>query len=219
MTNKRMSRVDAEIQKTLASIISKFDDIDFATSLISVMKVETTSDFSFAKVFVSVLGEKEKKTRIVKKLNDNKKTIRYDLAHNLKMRNVPELMFVVDEVEETKRLQNLIPNTVSGNRNAGDLTFSMNSVGFAFINYQVREDVARKIDSYFDMFGYRVNEIKTPNTKTRSKWNFLQTNVCNITGDIPQEALMELKNMYNAGITIWHDPAHFLDYDQTNSIV
>ena len=98
--NKRMSRVDAEVQKALANIISKFDDIDFATSLISVMKVETTSDFSFAKDFVSVLGEKEKKTRIVKKLNDNKKTIRYDLAHSLKMRNVPELMFVVDEVEE-----------------------------------------------------------------------------------------------------------------------
>ena len=98
--NKRMSRVDAEIQKALAGIISKFDDIDFATALISVMKVETTSDFSFAKVYVSVLGEKEKKTRIVKKLNDNKKTIRYDLAHSLKMRNVPELMFVVDEVEE-----------------------------------------------------------------------------------------------------------------------
>ena len=98
--NKRMSRVDAEVQKALAGIISKFDDIDFATSLISVMKVETASDFSFAKVFVSVLGDKEKKTRIVKKLNDNKKTIRYDLAHSLKMRNVPELMFVVDEVEE-----------------------------------------------------------------------------------------------------------------------
>lgn len=98
--NKRMSRVDAEIQKSLANIISKFDDIDFATSLISVMKVETTSDFSFAKVFVSVLGDKEKKIRIVKKLNDNKKTIRYDLAHALKMRNIPELNFIVDEVEE-----------------------------------------------------------------------------------------------------------------------
>lgn len=98
--SKRMSRVDAEIQKALASIISKFDDIDFATSLISVMKVETTADFSFAKIFVSVLGDKEKKTRIVKKLNDNKKTIRYDLAHSLKMRNVPELSFIVDEVEE-----------------------------------------------------------------------------------------------------------------------
>ena len=100
MAKNRMERVDAEIQKALANIISKFDDIDFATSLISIMKVETTSDFSFSKIFVSVLGDNEKKTRIVKKLNDNKKTIRYDLAHQLKMRNVPELLFIVDEVEE-----------------------------------------------------------------------------------------------------------------------
>ena len=100
MANNRMNRVDSEIQKALASIISRFDDIDFATSLISVMKVETTADFSFSKVYVSVLGEKDKKVRIVKKLNDNKKTIRYDLAHSLKMRNVPELNFVIDEVEE-----------------------------------------------------------------------------------------------------------------------
>ena len=100
MAKNRMERVDAEIQKALANIISKFDDIDFATSLISIMKVETTSDFSFSKIFVSVLGDNEKKTRIVKKLNDNKKTIRYDLAHQLKMRNVPELSFIVDEVEE-----------------------------------------------------------------------------------------------------------------------
>ena len=27
--NKRMSRVDAEVQKALAGIISKFDDIDY----------------------------------------------------------------------------------------------------------------------------------------------------------------------------------------------
>lgn len=100
MTNKRMSRVDAEIQKSLAEIISRFDDVNIAGSLISVMKVETFADFSMAKVFVSVLGDKSKKTLIVKKLNDNKKTIRYELAHSLRLRNVPELVFIVDEVEE-----------------------------------------------------------------------------------------------------------------------
>lgn len=100
MTNKRMSRVDAEIQKSLAEIISRFDDVNIAGSLISVMKVETFADFSMAKVFISVLGDKSKKSLIVKKLNDNKKTIRYDLAHSLRLRNVPELVFIVDEVEE-----------------------------------------------------------------------------------------------------------------------
>jgi ribosome-binding factor A len=100
MANKRMSRVDAEIQRALAEIITRFDDVNIAGSLISVMKVETFSDFSMAKVYISVLGDKSKKSLIVKKLNENKKTIRYDLAHELRLRNVPELVFIVDEVEE-----------------------------------------------------------------------------------------------------------------------
>ena len=100
MANKRMNRVDAEIQRALAEIITRFDDVNIAGSLISVMKVETFSDFSMAKVYISVLGDKSKKSLIVKKLNENKKTIRYELAHELRLRNVPELMFIVDEVEE-----------------------------------------------------------------------------------------------------------------------
>ena len=100
MKNTRMSRVDAEIQRALAEIITHFDDVNIAGSLISIMKVETFSDFSMAKVYVSVLGDKSKKGLIVKKLNDNKKTIRYELAHSLRLRNVPELVFIVDEVEE-----------------------------------------------------------------------------------------------------------------------
>ena len=100
MTNKRMSRVDAEIQKSLAEIISKFDDVNITGTLVSIMKVDTTADFSLAKVFVSVLGDKSKKSLVVKKLNENQKTIRYELAHKLKLRTVPEMTFIVDEVEE-----------------------------------------------------------------------------------------------------------------------
>ncbi|MBR3885552.1 MAG: 30S ribosome-binding factor RbfA [Clostridia bacterium] len=100
MTNKRMSRVDAEIQKSLAEIISKFDDVNITGTLVSIMKVDTTADFSLAKVYVSVLGDKSKKSLVVKKLNENQKTIRYELAHKLKLRTVPEMTFIVDEVEE-----------------------------------------------------------------------------------------------------------------------
>lgn len=101
MTNtKRMNRIDGEIQKALANIIAKFDDAEISTSLISIMKVETLSDFSFAKVYVSVFGNEEKKNRVVAKLNENKKTIRYSLAHSMKIRTVPELMFIVDDLEE-----------------------------------------------------------------------------------------------------------------------
>ena len=97
---KRMHRVDAEIQKALAEIISRFDDAEIATTLVSVMKVETYADLSMSKVFVSVYGSEEKKNNVIKKLNDNKKQIRYDLAHKVKLRIVPDLLFVLDDLEE-----------------------------------------------------------------------------------------------------------------------
>ena len=100
MINNRMSRVDSEIQKALAAIIGKMDDKEITSTLVSVMKVETFSDFSMSKIYVSVFGNDEKKKTVVKILNDNKKTIRYELAHKVKLRTVPELLFIVDDVEE-----------------------------------------------------------------------------------------------------------------------
>ncbi len=100
MANNRMSRVNSEVQKAVSSIISKFDDSDIANALVSIMKVDTYADFSLTKIYVSVFGNLEKKQLVVKKLNDNKKSIRYELAHALKMRIVPDIMFVVDDVEE-----------------------------------------------------------------------------------------------------------------------
>lgn len=123
--------------------------------------------------------------------------------------------------EEQNKVANAIPNTVKGNTGAGDIAFSFAStdVGFKFYKYEVKIEIAKKVDKYFDMFGYRVNEIKTPNTKTRKYWNYLETEKVNLEGNIPQEALQELKQIYNSGITIWHDPEHFLDYTLTNSIL
>ena len=100
MANNRMSRVNSEIQKSLMTIISRFDDEEIAGALISIMKVDTFSDFSMSKIYVSVFGSEEQKKKVVAKLNQNKKSIRYELAHSLKLRNVPELTFIVDDVEE-----------------------------------------------------------------------------------------------------------------------
>ena len=119
MANKRMSRIDGEIQKALASIISKFDDSELANALISIMKVDTYADLSCAKIYVSVFGDAEKKKNIVKKLNDNQKSIRFELAHKLRLRTVPELHFVVDEVEEkAERIMKLFEQIEGDDLNA-----------------------------------------------------------------------------------------------------
>jgi len=108
MKGTRMSRIDSEIQKNLAKAISNFDDIEIASSLISIMKVETFADLSLSKIYISVFGDNEKKNRVVAKLNENKKTLRYELAHMIRLRVVPDLLFVVDDFEEkTERVLKL----------------------------------------------------------------------------------------------------------------
>ena len=108
MKGQRMNRVDSEIQKSLAKAISNFDDVDIASSLISIMKVETFADLSLSKIYVSVFGNDEKKNRVVAKLNENKKTLRYELAHSIRLRVVPDLLFIVDDFEEkTERVLKL----------------------------------------------------------------------------------------------------------------
>ena len=75
------------------------------------------------------------------------------------------------------------------------------------------------IDNFFTMYGYKVNNTKIPNITGRRNWNYVKTVDCNIEGYIPQEDLNEIKGMFNNGVTIWHNPATFLDYSQNNDII
>ena len=69
------------------------------------------------------------------------------------------------------------------------------------------------------MFGYRVNITKVPNIYGRTNWNYVKTIDVNIEGYIPQTDLQAIKDMFNKGVTFWHNPLTFLDYSQTNAIV
>lgn len=125
---------------------------------------------------------------------------------------------VFDATQEIYRAS-LVPDNVQGNLNTGDINFETSLYGLEFRTMTIKNEYASIVDNYFQLFGYKVNEMKIPNINTRTKWNYIKTISCEINGDIPQEHLNILKGMFNKGITFWHDPDHFLDYSQTNSIV
>lgn len=112
----------------------------------------------------------------------------------------------------------LTPDQASGATTA-DLNFSIGRCGFTFYQMSVRAEVAAIIDNYFSMYGYKVNTMKSININTRTNWNYIKCVQANITGDIPQDDMAELKNHFNNGVTFWHNPSTYLDYSQTNAIV
>ena len=113
----------------------------------------------------------------------------------------------------------LTPPQIDGNINSGDVTYSSGNLCFSFYKKSIRAEIARTIDDFFTMFGYKVSTLKVPNITSRTYWNYIKTIDCNIHGYIPQADCLEIKNMFNAGVTFWHDPSHFLDYSQSNTIV
>lgn len=112
-----------------------------------------------------------------------------------------------------------IPDQAQGNVNSGDLNFSGRRYFFHYQKMSVRAEYARIIDDYFTMYGYKTNRVKIPNCFGRSNWNFVKTVGCYIQADIPQDDLQQIKEMFDTGITLWHDPATFLDYSQANNII
>lgn len=118
-----------------------------------------------------------------------------------------------------KQKASLVPDQAMGNINNGDVVTACGDNTFAFRHMSIKREYAKIIDDYFSMFGYKVNTLKVPELHSRSKWNYIKTIDINISAYIPQDDLQKIKEMFNNGITLWHDSAHFLDYSQSNPIV
>lgn len=80
----------------------------------------------------------------------------------------------------------------------------------------IKAQFAEIIDQYFDLYGYQTNKLKVPNLWNRPSWNYVKTIDANIIGNIPQQDLQALRNMFDNGVTLWHNPYTFLDYSQNN---
>lgn len=96
-TNNRMIRINDEIKKELSEII-RADLKDPRVGVItSVLKVETTNDLKYCKVYVSVLGDEEKKNEVMSVLKGAAGFIRSLIARRINLRITPEFNFVLDD--------------------------------------------------------------------------------------------------------------------------
>ena len=98
--NNRMTRVNDEITKELANIIrGELKDPRIGV-MTSVLRVETTQDLKYCKIFISVLGNDEEKKEVMKGLKSASGYIRHLLAERINLRITPELMFRLDDSVE-----------------------------------------------------------------------------------------------------------------------
>lgn len=112
----------------------------------------------------------------------------------------------------------LIPESAKGGSNQGDIVFADGYV-LKPSQFTIRYEYAKAQDDFYTMFGYKVNSLEVINPHKRTYFDYIKTIGCNIIGNIPQKDMEEIRNLFDNGLTIWHDPSKFLDYSVNNTIL
>ena len=100
-TVNRNDRLNGEFQKEIYEIISRRLKNPLITEMFSILRVDCSSDLSYAKVYVSVYSKDENKKKITfDAIKADAKKIRFELAKVIRARTVPELNFVLDDSME-----------------------------------------------------------------------------------------------------------------------
>lgn len=106
--SNRINMVNEQIKRILSEIIRNMKN-PALDSLISVVAVETTSDFSLSKVYVSIFGDDKKKSLVLDAIKNSSGFIRKELGRKIKLHATPALVFILDDsIEKSAHINKLI---------------------------------------------------------------------------------------------------------------
>lgn len=80
----------------------------------------------------------------------------------------------------------------------------------------VKSEIAKIIDDYFELYGYKQDKIAYPDIKTRENWTYIKTIGCGLHGDLPADSINEIEKRFNSGIRFWVNPLRLGDYSMSN---
>lgn len=104
----KVDRMDQTLQREISNIL-QFELKNPKLGFVTVTDVQCTKDLSQAKVYVSFLGKQDRNDAGMKILNQSKGFIRSTLAKRVKIRKMPELIFVQDTaLEQGNKIENLL---------------------------------------------------------------------------------------------------------------
>lgn len=97
MSVDRKSRLSEEMKRIIGNIIQNDLKDPRIPMLTSVTDVEVTRDLRYAKVYISVFGSDEEKKKCIEGLKSAAGFIRKEIGTHIKIRYIPEPVFVLDD--------------------------------------------------------------------------------------------------------------------------
>ena len=105
--NSKIPRINNILQKEISYILAN-EIKDNNIKNLSVTAVKTSSDLSYAKVYIFLLDEEYKQITLLS-LKKAKGFIKKSLAERVELRHIPELEFVYDEsIDYGQNIENIL---------------------------------------------------------------------------------------------------------------
>lgn len=100
MAGYKTDRIAEDIKREIIAVTRELKDPRVKDKLLTVVRVEVSSDLSYAKVYVSALDGIESAKEAVKGLVSATGHIRHEVGSRLRLRKTPELKFIADNSVE-----------------------------------------------------------------------------------------------------------------------
>lgn len=100
MANHNLNRLTEDIKREISSALPEIKDKRISGEIVSVSHIELTSDLSYCKVYISVLGNERKTNEAVECLEKAAGFFIKRINSRIKMRKMPKLIFLPDNSQE-----------------------------------------------------------------------------------------------------------------------
>ncbi|MEE1066664.1 MAG: 30S ribosome-binding factor RbfA [Acutalibacteraceae bacterium] len=97
MAGYRIDRVSEDIKREIIAVIRELKDPRVMDKMLTVVRVEVSSDASYAKAYISALEGLDTAKEAVKGLKSATGYIRREVGKRLHLRKTPELLFIADD--------------------------------------------------------------------------------------------------------------------------
>ncbi len=97
MAGYRIDRISEDIKREAVAVIRELKDPRVMDKLLTVVRVDVSSDASFAKIYISAIEGISVAKTAVKGLESATGYIRREIGQRLHLRKTPELKFIADD--------------------------------------------------------------------------------------------------------------------------
>ena len=112
MANNRINRINEEVRRELAEVIRELKDSRIPI-MTSVVAVHVTNDLSYAKCYISVMGDEQTQKKAIEGLKSASGFIRREIGRRIALRHTPEFLFEIDHSNEHGAYINQVLNDIN----------------------------------------------------------------------------------------------------------